>query len=165
MIHTMLLVKAGMWASERLSIDLYYLIEFINLVIPTLNKDFLEKDYDRKYGEGTWNKDMKRLKKINMLISETKTFYDGLTDANKNLLKRTSVQKRVGNKDTEDIQRIFRKYFYKTSSRITLLQEEIYRLFVFLVMESPIQRGIIKNEYLKSLDASQSKKVTPPTRT
>ena len=164
MIHTMLLVKAGMWASERLSIDIYSMIQFINLIIPTLDVRFLKEDYEKKYGVGQWDKDMKKLKKINMLVSESKAFYDGLTNTNKTFVKKTSIQKRVGSNIDEEVQKSFKRYFYKTASRINLLQEEINRLFVFLTMESPIQRGIIKNEYLQNFDSSQSKKVPPPPR-
>ena len=155
LLGQMLLTKAGLYCSERLSNDIYFLNECIDLLLPTFNLKILKKEFEEIFGKGSWDITIIKRKKILKRLSESKIFYDALSD--KSLTKRTGILK--SNTLDENTQKIFKKYFYKTSAKISLMQPEIYNLFVFLVNNSQIQSRQIKNEYFKNLEQKDNRKI------
>jgi len=147
LIHQMFLTKAGLYCSERLSIDIVHLNQCINLLLPTFNEEEISKEYEKIFGEDSWNKIMKYRKKLNKKLAESKTFYDALQ--NKSLIKRGNPK---SSPFDDSVQRTFKKFFSNTASKIFLMETKIYNLFVFLVSHSDIQRGQIKGEYFKNLE-------------
>jgi len=51
LIHQMFLTKAGLYCSERLSIDIVHLNQCINLLLPTFNEEEISKEYEKIFGE------------------------------------------------------------------------------------------------------------------
>lgn len=145
LISQMFLKKAGMFCSERLSTDIVYLNECIDLLIPTFNIEQISKEYEKIFGKESWKKVMLKRRKLVKRLAESKVFYDALSD-------QSFLKKYVGSTIEEKIQRTFKKFFLKTSSKIFLMQSDIYNLGVFLVTKSSIQRMQIKNEYFKNLE-------------
>lgn len=152
LISQMFLTKAGLFCSERLSTDIVYLNQCIDLLLPTFNLKELEKEYDEKYGVKKWDEVILKKQKLVKRLAETKTWYDAIQD--KSLMKRPST-----NNIMDDIQKMFRRFFYKTSSKIFLIEKDMYRLFVFLVMNSNVQRMQIKNEYFKNLEQKDNRQI------
>jgi len=158
LLYQISLTKLGMYCSERLSIDLYYVIEFINLNLPHFNISELEKEYDGKYGSGKFKDVMIKLKKITRLVSESKTFYDALSD--KALIKKSIIIKQGQDNVDNIVQKSIKRYFNRTASRINLINQEVYNLFIFLIMHSSVQRGQIKQEYFKNLEQKDNRRLT-----
>lgn len=157
LISQMFLVKDGLYCSERLSVDLYSLVECIYLLIPTLDEKLLKEDYEKVHGKDSWNKVMIKLKKLDKAISRTKMFYDSISD--KSFIRSSVVAKKSMGQIEYDVQKIFKRQFFKNSSKISVINKEIYDLFVFLVYNSPIQRMQIRNEYLKNLEQKDNRKI------
>lgn len=135
----------GCFVSERLSIDNYYLVEVIYILISEYGEDNLKKDYP------DYIKVMKKLRTMNRYILESKTFYDTISD--KNFKSKF--------KDLDSFQKYLKKQFVKMSSRIAPIQPEIYKLFIFLVKNSDIQFHQIRQEMLKILEYQNNTKIEP----
>lgn len=151
------LTKLGIFCSERLSNDLYSLVEVINLLLPTFNQELLKKGFEETYGKGSFEISMRKLKKMKKLISSSKTFYDAISD--KSLVKKSVVLKSGMDSIDNLIQKVFRKYFYKTASKIELINQEVYNLFVFLIVNCSIKRRQIKAEYFKNLEQKDNRRI------
>jgi hypothetical protein len=164
LISQMILTKLGLYCSERMSIDLYYLVEAINLILPNSDINVLREKYNSSYATekkiNPFDDVLKKLKRINILIVNSKTFYDALSD--KSLTRRIGIIKSPSQNE-EDINRIFKKYWHKTSSEICLVNTELYNLFVFLVCNSSIQSQSIKAEYFKNLEQKDNRKINMDT--
>jgi len=156
LIAQIILTKLGMFCSERLSVDLYYIVEAINLLLPTFDIGLLKKDYNYLHGDGEFDKAIKNLKFINILVTQSKSFYDALSD--KSLSKRISTIK-SSNKNEEEVNGILKKYWYETSSKLCLLNTSLYNLFVFLIYNSPIKNRTIATEYFKNLEQKDNRKI------
>lgn len=83
-------------------------------------------------------------------------FYDAISD--KTLIKRPGILKGNLSLD-EQVQKVFRKHFFKTASRIKAIESPIYNLFVFLVMRSSIHKLPIKTEYFKNLEQRENRPI------
>lgn len=159
LLNQMILAKLGLFCSERLSNDIYFLNEAIDLLIPTFDLEDIKGKYDKAFGEGKWDYIMKKKKKLDLRLASSKTFYDAISD--KSLVKKTTIIK----DDLElRIQNIFKKFFFNTSSRIRLIQLDIYMLAVFLIQNSSVQRSQIKLEYFKNLEQRENRKISMDTR-
>lgn len=154
-LDQIILTKLGLYCSERLSNDLYYLYEVIELMLPHFNLAEVEKDFDSIHGYGEWEKSYKKFKKTKKLISNSRMFYDSISD--KSFLKKsTNLKDGLENQ----IQKIFKKFFYRNVSQISLIEQRIYNIFVFLINNSSIKRRQIKNEYFKNLEQKDNRKIT-----
>jgi len=145
LIDQMVLTKLGMYCSERLSVDLYYLAESINLLISEIGEEVVKKEYSKKYDD--WEIVKSNLIRLQRILSESKMFYDAITD------------KSFNRKTINEVQKMFKKQFINHTSRVPLLNESIYKLFVFLVSISTIQRRQIKGEYFKILEHKDFRKI------
>lgn len=152
-VEQMVLQKLGMFCSERLSVDLYYLMEAVNILIHDVGDKFMKQTYDEQKKD--WIKTKENLKKLNKLILNTKTFYDPIVD------------KKFEKKDVNEskTQSMFRRQFIKNSSKINLLQEDLYEVFMTLVYSTSLQRRTIPNEAFKILEHQSFKKITTTDRT
>lgn len=153
LLAQMFLTQAGMFCSERLSVDMVYLNKCIDILLPTFDKSEISYEYEKKFGKDSWKQIMIKKRNLAERLAESKTFYDAIE--NKTLNKKSLSDKGIG----EFIQKTFRKFFYKTSSEIFLMQMDIYNLFVFLVMNSQIQRSTIRTEYFKNLEQRDNRKI------
>jgi hypothetical protein len=155
-LMSMILSKLGLYCSERLSVDLYYLNEAINLLLPTFDINEVKIEFDKIYGEGKFEEVSIKRKKLGKRISETKNFYDAISD--KSLVKKFSIKNTIGELESK-IQKIFRNLFYNNSIWINAVQQDIYNLFVFLIYNSSVRMRNIPNEYFKNLEQSNMRKI------
>lgn len=146
--------KCAFFGSSTLGNDIYYLKEFIDLMINIVGEErvieLLKNDkssnskvLNRIAKEWHEKKGMKRkLSKFDKLIEKTKLAFDKLEDKNF--------------KKTDDPS-------YKTltekSKKITALKPEIYALFVFLVNNSTLSRMTIPPDYFKILEQRFSRPI------
>lgn len=139
--------KIAFFCSSKLGDDIYYLKEFIDIMINVYGEDLLidmlKKDQSNnkkilnKIGND-WDKSngmRNNLKKFDKLIEITKSAYDTLDDKT---LKKT---------DSPSY-----KTFLEKSKRIPAIKDDFYALFVFLVNNSSINRMSIPQEYFKILE-------------
>jgi len=154
LISQMFLTKVGLFCSERLSIDIVHLNQAIDLLLPTFDLEEAEIEYDKKFGEGSWKIVMKKKGKLVKRLAESKLFYDTLE--NKSFSKRVSIKAKSL---TETIQEILQRFFHKTSSKIAVMQMDIYNLFVFLVSYSQVQRMQVRAEYFKNLEQKDNRSI------
>lgn len=141
-ISQMVLRKLGMYCSERMNVDQYYLIEAVNILIAEVGEDFIRERYE-KIGRD-WDKVKKVLDDITVNVSRVKTFYDPILD------KKMSKSSTKGN--TNKIEQMFLSHFTKWGRKLALVQRELYDIFVFIVDQTTIQRQQIKNEAFKILE-------------
>jgi len=141
-ISQIALRKLGMYCSERMNIDIYYLLEAINLLVSEVGEDFLIRRY--KAAGKDWNNIKLRLDEINMKVTLAKTFYDPIADK--------KFSKPMFKKNVNEVEDMFKSYFFKTASKISLMQRDLYDIFVFLASETTIQRQQIKTEAFKVLE-------------
>jgi len=146
LIQQMALRNLGLYCTERLNIDIYYLLETIHLLIPDVGEEFLEERY-KEQGKD-WDEIKKNLVKLSKLINKSKVFYDPIEDKSfKKIAKKNPVEK------------VLQKFFIKTSSEIALMQTELYDLFVFLIKNTTLQRNQIPNEAFKVLEHRGFRKI------
>jgi hypothetical protein len=159
MLSQMIRAKLGLFCSERLSIDIYFLNEVIDLLIPTFNIKTLQEEFDKDFGEGKWKYIMLKKKKLDVKLAYAKTFYDAISD--KSLVRKNPLVKNMSTNSLEDnIQKTFKKFFNQASLGINLIQPDIYLLFVFLLNKSSIRTNTIPAEYFKNLEQSANRKIS-----
>lgn len=138
--------KLGMFSSSYMCNDLYFLMETINLLISDIGEDYIEKKYTEQGKD--WNVIKKKIEDLNKLIVKIKVFYDPIT--NKKFDKKG---------DANNIQSMFKKFFIKTASKVSLMQRDLYDLFLFLIKHTTIQRNQIPNEAFKILEHTSFRKI------
>ena len=116
-------------------------------MISDVGEEFLIKLYKEEGKD--WNDVKRKLSELNRLVIETKTFYDPIID--KKFDRREINENRV--------QKMFKKYFVKTASKISLIQRDLYDLFVKLVKSTTIQRQTIPSEAFKVLEQTSFRKI------
>jgi len=142
----MVLRKLGMFSSSYLGNDIYFLMEAINLLISDIGEDYIEKKY-KEQGKD-WDKIKKNLEELRKKITLTKIFYDPIV--NKKFDKKVEVNK---------VQGVLKKFFTKTASKISLMQQELFEIFIFLIKQTTIQRNQIPNEAFKILEHTSFRKI------
>lgn len=141
LIFTLIQTKLGNYVSERLSIDIYYLIEAIYTLINDLDEDFCKKNipgYDDL---------IENLEEVDEMVGRAKIYYDSLSDTNKML--NPSLNKL---QKSDQVQMEIRKQFSKNSARIPLIRKDIYKLAVSLIKLSSIKNHTIFKEYMRLLE-------------
>jgi len=146
--------KIAFFCSSTLGNDIYYLKEFIDLMINVIGEQevvrllMIDKsnnsEVNKKIGEN-WNKQKgikNSLKKLDKIIEQTKSAYDLLED------------KSLKKKEKADYSRLVNK-----ANKISLIKPEIYSLFVFLVNCTSLQRMTIPQDYFKILEHRGNKPV------
>lgn len=141
-ISQIVLRKLGMYCSERLNVDLYYLLESINLLISEVGEDFMIEKYKERKKD--WNVIRAKLDDINVKVVRVKTFYDPIADK-----KFSKVPLR--NNDSK-VEIMLKSHFLKVGKKLALMQRDLYDVFVLLVNETTIQRQQIKSEAFKILE-------------
>lgn len=144
-VSQMVLRKLGMFCSERLSIDLYYLIEAINLIIPDLGEPYIKRKYEEQGKD--WEQMKKDLDLINKQLNKAKVFYDALED------------KSFKKAEKKDPEKAIHHFFIKNVSKIAIMQRKLFDLFIFLIKTSSIQRLQIDSESFKVLEHSNFRKI------
>ncbi|MCK9370208.1 hypothetical protein M0R04_09910, partial [Candidatus Dojkabacteria bacterium] len=120
--------------------EMYYLVRAIRILLEVIGEKKVKRLWEK---EGyNWEKTEKLLKRADRLAIEVKAYYDDIE------------QKRAG-KSTKETNP--RKYFLKTASKIPAINEELYRLFVFLSMHCSIHRMSIPSEAFKILEHKDRK--------
>jgi len=138
--------KLGMFSSSYMGNDIYFLMEAINLLISDIGEDYIEKKY-KEQGKD-WLVTKKKIEDLNKLIIKVKVFYDPIQ--NKKFDKKGDVNK---------VQAMFKKFFTKTASKVSLMQRDLFDLFIFLIKQTTIQRNQIPNEAFKIIEHSQFRKI------
>lgn len=139
------LSKLGAYVSERMSVDLYYLIEVIYHLIPVYGENNLENDFEN------YKKVKRKLEKLNKLLSKSKTFYDILSDKNF----------KIKFNNLDEFQKFLNKQFLEVSSKIPAIQMDIYRLFHFLLEHTTLKHQTIRSDMLKILEYRDNTKIDP----
>jgi len=146
--------KIAFFASSHLSNDLYFLKEFIDLMINVVGEEeliaLLKKDdgtNSKRNNEiaKNWNKPngiKKTLKKFDKLIEQTKSVYDLIED------------KSLKKKEKSDYSKLTSK-----AKKISVIKPDIYSLFVFLVNCTSLNRMTIPQEYYKILEHRGNKPI------
>jgi len=142
--------KIAFFGSSILGNDIYFLKEFIDLMINIIGEEtlieMLKKDNSRNkkinnlLGEN-WEKPtgMKRtLKKFDMVIEKTKTAYD--------LLENQEIDKKQKDRTLKY------QLFSQKAKKIPVIKPDVYSLFIFLVNNTSIKRMTIPQEYFKILE-------------
>ncbi len=138
--------KIGLYCSERMSIDLYYLIEATNLLLEDFGEEEIRKIYSTR--KLNFDETKKSMEKLNKFVSIAKGWYDAIQD--KKFERRTEELK---------VQAMFKRNFIKSLRNISLTQKHIYQLFVILVKETTIQGRTIPSESFKVLEHIGFKKI------
>lgn len=135
--------KLGMYASSSLGNDTYFLIEAINNLISAIGKRDVQKEIEKKGKK--WDEMEKKINLITQLSTQTKIFYDALQD------------KKFIKKDIEVVESMIRNHFFKSASKIAVLQRDIYDLFIMLVNMTSIKNKTITSDAFKILEHSGTK--------
>lgn len=145
----MTLRKLGAFCSERLNVDLYYLMEAVNLLVSefkeddNFGEDFIRKEYKKKKLD--WDAVKIRIDNLNVRISQCKVWYDPMS--NKTFKSVTCKGKTV-----DEIESMLQRNFLKYGKKIALMQQELFDIFIFLNNASTMQRQQIKTEAFKILE-------------
>lgn len=148
-ITQLILRHFGMYCSERLSVDLYYLMEAINLMISYVGEDYISKKY-KEEGKN-WDEIKIKVVVLNKLAIETKGWYD--------LVQDKKFERKSMDSNLSKTQAMIKKYFKKTASKIALMQRDLYDILIFLIKNTSIQRNSIPNEAFKILEHIGFKKI------
>lgn len=150
MVSKLIIRNLGIYASERLSVDIYYLMEVVNLLVAEVGEDWLEKKYKEK-GK-SWSDVNQELIKLNSNMRKMKDFYDAIQD------------KKFEKKKVSEVQGYFLKNF-KSDKKIALLQPTLHELFILIVKNTNLQRLKIPSEAFKVPEHVGFKKIKLPERT
>ena len=154
-VSQMVLYKLGSYCSERLSVDIYYLMESVNLLVSHIGEEKLKKMY-QKEGKN-WDEIKVKLDQLNKLVTQSKIFYDAIQDK--------KFERKISDKTITKTQAYFRKYFAKTASKISLMQRDLYDLFIFLVKHTTVQQQTIRVEAFKVLEHLGMRKLDTTKKT
>lgn len=139
--------KIAQFGSSYLGNDIYYMKEFIDLMINIVGEDKLiellkNDDSDNKKRNNeigkNWNEPFgtkRKLIEFDIIVEKTKASYDILEDKTLNKIKDLKY---------ED--------FINKAKKIPAIKPDLYSLFVFLINCSSIQRMTIKPEWYKILE-------------
>lgn len=152
---TMCLRKLAFFSSSTLGNDIYYLKEFVEIMINVIGENKLvdmlktdnsnNKDVYNRIGEN-WNKIngiKKGLSNLDKVVESTKQSYDILED-----------------KSLKDFKKLNYKNFIKRSSKIPMIKQDLYALFVFLVNSTTIKRMTIPADYFKIFESRNFKSIS-----
>jgi len=139
--------KIAFFSSSVLGNDIYYMKEFVDIMINVVGEDEIIKllkndksnnsSVNNKIGND-WHKSIgikKSLSKFDKLVEQTKSAYDLLED------------KSLKKKEKPDY-----KNFTNKSKNITAIKPNLYSLFVFLITCTSLNRMSIPQEYYKILE-------------
>ena len=149
LISQMVLRNLGMYSSSYLGNDIYFLIEAINLMVSDVGEEFLKEELKKENKD--WDEIKKKLDILNKQIMKVKIFYDPIQDK--------KFEKKSVDKEINKTQAMFKKFFIKTASKISIKQRDLYDLFVFLVKNTTIQRQQIPSEAFKILEHTGFRKI------
>ena len=131
-INQIELRKLAMFCSSYLGNDLYFLNEFNMIALSTFKEMKSEKWIEENF-KG-YEQIKPKLRKLGKRINEAKAYYDAIED------------KRFEKKDKET--EIKRAWLYKIRP-IALVQQEIFDLMVFIIMNTSLQRQSMKSDSFK----------------
>lgn len=154
--------KIAQWATSSLGNDIYYLKEVVDMLLNEIGEDKVvdmlkqddseNKKKNNKLGE-EWDKFKKSWKRLDILLSEVKPVYD-----------------LIENKKFDKINKENEREFIKKSKKISLLRQDVYTLFVFLIKSTNLQRYSIPSDAWKIIErsykvvgASPQRILAPPT--
>jgi len=141
------LAKLGMWCSERLSVENYFLMESLDVLISDVGEDYVKKKC-KETGKD-WDKTKEVIEKMRKLMPKVKTFYDAIS--NKTFEKKEDPKNKLQNE--------IKKYFKKYAIKVSLIQKDIYDLFILLAKNTPLGRQTIRAESFKILEHLTHKKI------
>jgi len=153
MLNQICLRKLGMYCSERLMIDDYYLLEVVNLLISYFRDEEVAKIYKEEGKD--WEKTKVSLLKLNRKIAKAKTWYDAIE--NKRFTRKTLEPNKV--------QFMIKRMFTTTLSKISLMKPELYDAFVILTSRTTMQMQQIRSEAFKILEHARYRTLNLDTKT
>lgn len=128
----MLTRRLGMFGSTYLGNDVYYLYSSVMLMWEHVGEKYMKQNYP------DWDARLpKRLAKLSKVVHKCKWAWDLLEDK-----KFKEIDKEIGKKEE------IRNY----SVKISLLETDLYKLFVFFIKNSNLQRNTIPNDAWKILE-------------
>jgi len=133
----------GAYGSERLQINLVYLIEACDLIIPLVGEEWLIEQYLKK-GK-SWADEKIKLASMRKKLMKMKVFYDHLENLRHEPIKKIKTTQ-------SEIKRCFQKYI----RRIAMMQPDLYFLFVLLCENTTLKSRKIPSDYFKILDHRDS---------
>lgn len=142
------LKKLAMWGSSNLGNDIYYLKEFIDMMINVIGEDKLVKMLQEdkstnatrtNYLGNNWLKVKKKLKEFDEIVEKSKSAYDLLED------------KTMKKKD-KDL-----SVFNEKAKKIPMIKEDVYTLFIFLISNTSLNIRTIPSEFWKILEYKGSR--------
>ena len=136
----------GMYGSERLNVNLYYLFQACDLLIPIVGESWLEEQYNRR-GK-SWVATKNSFEILRKKITRMKIFYDHIEN------QRFDAKKNIS-KTQQEILICFRKY----ARRISAMQPELYFLFVILCENTSLKARKIPSSDFKIIEQGDMKKM------
>lgn len=131
----MLSRHCGYYITSYLGNDLYFLNENVKIMIGYLKaekgEDWLEKNIP------DWNNKKQNINYLSSKLQEVKTWYDTLE--NKKF-------------DKKEADKITRKFFFKSASKIPLVDQDLYDLFGLLMAKTNLKRQVISSDALKVIE-------------
>jgi len=140
------LKKLAYFGGSTLGNDIYYMKEFLDLMINIIGEDKLihllmsdssnNKSVNNRLGN-QWNESKgikNRLKKFDKIVDKTKRAYDCLNSID------------IKKKDTKDY-----KYYIKNAESISMIKPDMNSLLVFIIDNCSIQKMTIKDEDFKRI--------------
>lgn len=135
-----ILRKSGMFASERLSIDLYYLIEEVDMLISVIGEKNVIDEFSANGKD--FNDFEKKFHEIKKAMGKIKPIYDMIED--KKFEKKDS--------DLTKVQRMLKKTFIKNLTKLSLMQRNIYDAWVILTRKTNLIGQSIPSDAFKVLE-------------
>ena len=125
----------GYCTSSYLGNDLYYLNEDVKLMVGYIRalrgeKWFLDNIPD-------WEVKKKHLLVLNRRLQKVKTWYDVIE--NKKL-------------DKKDVEVKVKKYFFETARKISLIDQDLYDVYGFLLLNTNLKRQIIPSDAFRIIE-------------
>lgn len=144
-ISQLVLRKLANYTTERLSIDIWYLTQAIQLLIAEVGEEWLKKEMKKENMD--WDQIKEKFIRIQKCVLKAKNFYDGLQD------------KTLRKKKIDEVESMLRVNFTNYLSRIPLISENIYILFAFLYHHTDLHRMRIKSQYFQVLEHHKFQKI------
>lgn len=129
--------KLGLYASTYLGNDGYHLLSALRLM-----KEYTGEEYLKKYYPDWNDKNWKKILRLATILNREKKLYDLIEDK-----KFEKADKEIDKK----------REFINKARKVPLIEEEVFKLFIFLVKNSNLKRHTIPNEAFKIIEHTGKK--------
>ena len=151
-LNQILIKKICCFGTSLLGDDIYYLFEFVRICI----EDFGEPNLIQMLKEDN----SRNKERLNKLGNEWESFKITMKHIGKKLSQLKLFYDRVNEKKFKQIEDKSMSDFLSASTRLSLIQENLYALFIFFISHSRIKLGKITTQDWKVLQYVDLKKVS-----